>query len=239
MLFLSLLLTLSPPSKDAQCKGTFDALDTGLGIKKMMFAQMEQKYPDAGENITKKFIAKCTALADAEITCPIGKTGNALKECKGAMDALQQSVGAFMEEKDPGSFERFQLKSMQTEARANLKAMSTGLKSLYFEAADPKTFAFPASAPKSPAADCCKAPEKACVADAKTFAHPSFQTIGFTTEGKLRYAYEYTSKGKGPTAAFTIRASGDPQCKGKKESWTVTGTVKGTDLIVSEPTQDP
>lgn len=239
MLLLSLLLTLSPPSKEAQCKGSFDHLDTSLGIRKNMFGQMEQKYPDAGENITKKFLGKCAQLPDADIACPLGKTGNQLKECKAFMETLQQAVAAFMEEKDPGSFDRFQLKSMQTEARANLKAISVGLKSLYAEATDLKTFAFPASAPKTPAEDCCKSPDKACVADAKTFAHASWQALGFRTDGKLRYQYELTSKGKGPTASFTLRASGDPQCKGKKESWTVTGTVKGADLIVTDPMQDP
>ena len=109
--------------------------------------------------------------------------------------------------------------------------------SLHSEA-DQKTFAFP-SAPKTPAADCCKTPDKACLADAKMFSHAGWQAIMFSPEGKLRYAYEVTSKGKGPTASFTIKASGDPQCKGKKESWTVTGRMQGPDLVVTDPIQDP
>lgn len=226
-----LLLAAAPPAKsDARCQATFDALDANLGIKKMMFAQMEQKHPDAGANITKKFLERCASFDDAAASCPATKKGREIKECTAAMEALQKSVAAFMEEKDPGSFERFELASMQSEPKANLRAISVGLKSLFAE-----NQPFPPSAPKAPADDCCKQPDKACHADEKTFAHPSWKAIGWVTDGKLRYAYEYTVKGK----SFTVRASGDPQCKGKKESWVVTGTVRGTDLIVTDPTQEP
>ena len=237
LLLTALLLTASP--KDAKCQSAFDAIDAATGMKKNMFGQMEKKYPEAGANITKKFMDRCVALDDAAIACPAGKSGRELRDCTGIMEAVQKSVAAFMEEKDPGSFERFELASMQTEPKANLRAIATGLKALFFEAPALAQFAFPPSAPKAPADDCCKQPDKACHADAKTFAHASFKTIGFATEGKLRYGYEYTSKGKGPTASFTLKASGDPQCKGKKETWVVTGTVKGTDLIVSDATQEP
>lgn len=239
ILLTTLLLAAAPNPKDAKCQSAFDAIDAATGMKKNMFSQMEKKYPDAAPNITKKFLDRCVALDDAAIACPAGKSGRELRDCTGVMEALQKAVAAFMEEKDPGSFERFELASMQTEPKANLRAISTGLKSLFFESTAVAQFSFPPSAPKTPADDCCKQPDKACHADAKTFSHPSFKTIGFQTEGKLRYAYEYTSKGKGPTATFTVKASGDPQCKGKKETWVVTGTVKGADLIVTDPTQEP
>lgn len=237
MVFALCLLPLlgAVPTKEARCQAGFDAMDVALGIRKKGFVELDKKYPGAGEAITKKFLARCSALPDDAIDCPSTKKGMELKSCAPAMDALQKSMTEHIEEKDPGAFDRFKLASMQSEAKANLKAISSGLKALHAEAADPSKFAFPASVGRTPALDCCAQPEMVCRADATTFAHATWKAIGWVTDTRLRYGYELSSKGKGLAATFLIRASGDPQCKGKQDTWEVTGAIKDGVLVVTDP----
>ncbi|MCA9539283.1 MAG: hypothetical protein KC620_10380, partial [Myxococcales bacterium] len=113
------------------------------------------------------------------------------------------------------AFVKYIRRSKAAEARMRVRsiAMAAQLASM-----DGK---LPAAAPLTPEADPCANGDDGQMVTAESFAHPTWQALGFAPEGKLfyRYAFEPTADGKG----FTARAVGDLDCDGVASTFEVTG----------------
>jgi hypothetical protein len=74
----------------------------------------------------------------------------------------------------------------------------------------------------TPATDCCKADGGKCAVDPKQWTVEPWSTLEFTIEEPHLFRYTYDgSDGK----SFTATAVGDPDCSGKPQTYTLTGTI--------------
>ncbi len=235
---LSLTLAAVPPPKPtpgSRCKEAFATMAREMDLAEFYAGAQKKGWTDAAEKIPAYFEPHCQALKDDAFACVAKAKGKEMRGCRDAMEALGKAMVRYSEEKEPGGFERFQLRAMQTEPKVVLRTAQTTAQMLVADAPDAKTFRFPASAGPSPAADCCATAEKACPPNPKDFEHASWEALGVHPEGKVRYHYTLTTSGVGPAATFVLRAEGDPQCKGVKDIWEVKGRMEKGALVSDPP----
>lgn len=93
---------------------------------------------------------------------------------------------------------------------------------------------FPGAAPLSPSADCCAQGGK-CMPNRADWEDPSWRALSFSIDEPYHFQYEFRSSGSGPTAEFTARAVGDPECHGTPQVREITGKVVGGEVKTSGP----
>lgn len=120
--------------------------------------------------------------------------------------------------KAEGGFDEYKLKSMATEAKLQLNKIAKLAKLKGAE-----TGAFPAgSAPATPSAKCCDAPDHKCPVDAAAFAKdPVWSALEFSVDEPSRYQYSYV----GAASVFTAYAIGDLDCDRKIATFSIGGTI--------------
>lgn len=146
-------------------------------------------------------------------------------------EAQDQADGGAM-----GAFSTYQAKSMASEAKINISAITTGARILFEEErADPQTLAvstgtLPPTIPLTPpAGTCCKQPKGQCSPDLGRWDHEGWKALGFEPRGPHRYSYEVVVEGQ----TVTVRAVGDLDCDGELSTYEAVGTVKDGTLEIS------
>jgi len=228
---LALLLLAAAPSPAQRCEKVWQGFEADAKFQKDLVEPMKTR-PGVFEKFKAHFLENCATKKVEDLECAQKAPGlPAIKSCQGVGEAFAVAM-MHPDVVDPKEFERYRLRTMQSEAKVNLRAMSTGLQMLAADAADPKTFKLPASAGPSPKQDCCKTEGK-CAPDAKAWEHPTWKALMFAPMDPTRYHYAFEAKGN----AFVLRAKGDPACSGKEEIWEVAGTLKDGDIEVGETKQ--
>jgi hypothetical protein len=83
----------------------------------------------------------------------------------------------------------------------------------------------PPSTSLTPSKPCCQQPGKLC--DGKTgWDQPGYAALIKSDTDPTPYRYQFSSKGTGKDATFTIRAVGDLACDGHEEIWELTVHAK-------------
>jgi hypothetical protein len=89
-----------------------------------------------------------------------------------------------------------------------------------------KKFAWPASAPRTPAASACPegrpTPQAAVPSE---WAHPTWKALGISLDLRSHYQLEFVTEGKGVGAKFIARAVGDVDCDGVFATFERSGTL--------------
>jgi len=128
------------------------------------------------------------------------------------------------------AFLKYVNKSKASEAQWALQRLADTARAYYVENGK-----LPASAPMTPApGSCCQGGEKRCAPSAEAWSNPAWQAIGFSMPDPHYYSYELEVTGAG----FTAKAVGDLDCDGELSTYTLTGTVKGSDIELGFINQD-
>ena len=115
-------------------------------------------------------------------------------------------------------------KSKETEARLHLSRIARDVKDYAAERG-----ALPAgTAGPTPATPCCSTPSKKCALVPAEWETPVWQLLKFQPLEEPRFQYSYTSDGK----TFTATATGDVQCSGTPTTFTITGSLTGSDVTI-------
>jgi len=212
------MLPAAPPagtSKVERCKLAYSSLVLALHMKEAA-AKDPKMGPDFVSGTEALFAPDCARLEDLEIACVFGKGQAELSACTGAMQAFMGAAQRYVMQKDPQAFARYRKAGMQSEAKTNLRALSTVLRALQDE--DPAKVAKLTKLPAFPEGDCCKTADKKCKLDRAVFEKTAWKELSWVPEDGVRYHYSLTRTS--PTA-LVLRAEGDPTCEGQPERWEV------------------
>jgi|GEM_PF-5300860 len=235
MLATLLILTFAA-APSPTCKTFLQDVLKDPGFQAQVAGQLKAQ-PGVYEKFQAHVLEGCGALPATDLSCLQSNPGMAsVDACPFAKDLLQKALFA-PDVMDPKVTEQLQRQAMQSEAKVMLRAMGTGIQSLWAQANDPNTFHFPAAAGPTPAMDCCKGPNHQCPLNPSDWAGATWQALDFQAYGPTRYRFSFLPKHSGKKASFTLRAEGDPACTGKREVWEVKGTRKGDHFELTEPTQ--
>jgi type II secretory pathway pseudopilin PulG len=139
----------------------------------------------------------------------------------GGMMAPAAAIGVLAAVAIP-AFMDYMKKSKKTEASLMLNVIAKSVKmSATVDGALPK-----GRAPLSPAASCCKSPDRKCNAP-DAWKHPVWQAIDFSLDEPHLFRYSYESDGK----TFTARAVGDLDCDDNEITYVLTGTIDAQGVV--------
>ncbi len=124
-------------------------------------------------------------------------------------------------------------KSKALEAKMMIKRLERELKAKVAETGE-----YPAGKTAlTPATPCCQMPDQICKPSSSDWSVPVWQSLDFAVEDPSHFQYSYDSDGKTVTAV----ATGDMQCDGHAETFTLTGKIEnGTAVLeLTEPQPQP
>lgn len=195
--------------------------------------QMKVHEPAVYPKFEAHFRDGCAKLPAADLSCakkhPDAR--DMLKSCPGVLALLKRAVLA-PDVTDPKKLAAFRLRAMESEARANLKAILVAGAAYYQE-----NEALPPAVGPTPSVACCKQPGGRCPAGAKGWDAPTWRKLGFRTYDPTRYRYSFRPTGSGKHPGFVARAEGDPTCTGKSEVWEITATDLNGQMKMGAPTR--
>jgi len=216
---ISVVLSTSPakPSHEDQCRAALASLVSTLQLERQA-AKDPMLGPGFVAGVGPLFLDSCAKLSEADVACVLDKQKpEALRACEPAMKVFGAAGQRYVEQKDPGAFARYQKASMQTEAKANLRAISVGILSLLQE--HPAKAAALSKAAPIPSGNCCELPGKKCSMDPKAYSGPGWKELDWRTDESLRYHYSITRTKKAGKRSIRIEARGDPACDGTSDVW--------------------
>ena len=154
-----------------------------------------------------------------------------------ASKSAQAKAGEAVDKGGPkGAFEKYQAKSMASEAKVSLAGIMSGVRSAHTEERmDPAglgvvTGQLPPAAPMTPAAGtCCKQPDGTCPPDMGNWDHEGWKAVMFRPRDPHRYSYELVVEAD----AVIVRAVGDLDCDGELSTYEAKAKVVDGELQVA------
>lgn len=123
---------------------------------------------------------------------------------------------------DKGPPSTYQRRAWATEVAPNLKRIHDGLMVHHLKKGGGPDYRFPAAGPTPGKVPCGQKP---VTGSAGLWKAPGWRAVDFSIETEFRYQYRIISQGRGPMAAFTIRAHGDLDCDGVLSTYERYGQV--------------
>jgi hypothetical protein len=124
------------------------------------------------------------------------------------------------------NFIHFQMRAKQSEARASLRAMQTGLQALADRGAPEGDTGWVPASPCKPK----------CTLDETLWDKPPWSDLSFRPAGDHHYQYRYTYEGAGQPARIVISAKADLDQDGEESLFVLTATPHESQLAFEGPT---
>ena len=208
----------SPPSVRGEFGVRCDRLWQSLMADARLRQELQQVLtrPDSAAKANLHFVDNCSSRTSEQIACAERSPNAAgLAMCPSIREALRDAMSA-PDVIDPAELSRLRMRGYQTEAQANLKAVSNAFAALVAESG--ASFVPPAPVGLTPAEDCCRA-GGTCTPNRAAWQQPTWKALGFEVTEPSRYHLSFETT----LPLVTLRASGDPLCSGQTDTWELNG----------------